>query len=506
MAFGLTEDGFILKRLEDIKTELENDYREAFGEINVNPDSVFGQIIGIMSRHLSEIWEQAENVYFAFYPGSAFGFSLDGVVQLNGIIRLSSTESEVVCQCRGTQGTLIPDLTKVSQSDQGTVFEQVNNVLITREVQHKTVITVDSTDDGLYTVTIDGVDVSFTASSNTEAEIAEALSSAINAEIAINEKVESAYNSGDAFFTLTIKNEIGVSGSLPLTVDRYYSVLLTPPTANGLLYTELWSPGFYRSVIPGNFTVPLGSVNTIETPISGFAEITNFEDGIPGRDPEADVDLRTRRIESLQIAGAATVGAIIARVGQEVAGVTQVGLIENREDTWDPGPSPIGRPPHSIEVIVVGGDEQAIADKIWEVKAAGIQTYGNTSRTVIDGNGDPQEMFFSRPTTVYTYVRIDYDKTGAEDPFPSDGEDTMRDNIYTLGITHDIGEDVLIQRFFKPIYEIQGFTSAEIYLAEDALPDNPTPSWVQANIEIAPQSVAIFANDTLRIVINDVTP
>jgi len=507
MAFGLTDDGFVLKRLEDIKSEIETDLREEFGEINVSPDSVFGQIIGVMSRHLAEIWEQAENIYFSFYPASAAGFSLDGVAQINGIIRLASTESEVICQCLGTQGTIIPDLTKVSQSDQGKIFEQAGIVVITRDTQHRTVVTVAKDDDGTYTVTIDGIDVNFIASGNTLAEIAENLSTNINLTATVNSKVESVYNSGDEFFTITIKNEIGISGDIPLTVDRNYSILLTPPTVDGLEYTELYSPALYRAVDTGSFPVPIGSIDTIETPISGFSSVTNFEDGVSGRDPETDVELRTRRIQSLQIAGAATIGAIKARVGQEVDNVVQVNVIENRTDEWiPPGSSPTGRPPHSIEVVVEGGDDTEIAEKIWEVKAAGIQTYGNTTVIITDSNGDPQEIRFSRPTTVYLYVRIDYDKTDAEEAFPSDGEDTIRDNIYALGIAYDIGEDVIRQRFFSAAYSVPGITDATIYLAEDVAPDNPSPSWVQANVIIAAQAVAVFENNTTRIVLNDVTP
>lgn len=507
MAFGLTDDGFVLKRLEDIKSEIEIDLREAFGEINVSPDSVFGQIIGVMSRHIAEIWEQAESIYFSFYPASAEGYSLDGVAQLNGIIRLASTESEVVCQCLGTQGTIIPDLTKVGQSDQGKIFEQAGIFVITRDTQHRTVLTVMKDDDGVYTVIIDGINVNFTASGNTIVEIAENLSSNINAATTVNDKVESVYNSGEEFFTVTIKNEVGISGDIPLTVDRNYSILLASPTVNGIEYTELYSPALYRSVNAGRFPVPIGSINTIETPISGFSSVTNFEDGILGRDPETDVELRTRRIQSLQIAGAATIGAIKARVGQEVDNVVQVNVIENRTDEWiPPGSSPTGRPPHSIEVVVEGGDDTEIAEKIWQVKAAGIQTYGNTTVVIIDSNGDPQEIRFSRPTTVHLYVRIDYDKTDAEESFPSDGEDTIRDNIYALGILYDIGEDVIRQRFFSSVYSIPGITDANIYLAEDAAPNNPSPSWVQSNIIISAQAVAVFENSITRIVLNDVTP
>lgn len=506
MTFGLTENGFELKRLEDIKLELENDLREAFGEITVEPDSVFGQLIGVMARHLAEVWEQAEAVYLSFYPASAEGVALDGVSQLTGVVRLAATKSEVVCQLSGLQGTVVSELTKVSQSERNVIFEQADNVMITRERQHRTIVTVLENDNGTYTVTIDGIDIDYSAIGRTHEEIAESLTSLINAEPVIQDKVLAEYSSGETFFTITVKNEIGSTGVVPLTVNRTYSILLTAPVVDGLEYTELFTPALYRALLEGKISVPIGSVNTIETPVAGFDSVTNFEDGIPGRNPETDVELRLRRLQSLQIAGAATIGAIEARVGQEVPGVTQVIVIENRTDDWVPlGSSPTGRPPHSIEAVVEGGDDLAIAEKIWQVKAAGIQTHGNTQETIIDSNGDPQIIEFSRPVGRYVYIRVDFDRTGAEDSFPADGIPTMRERLYNIGAAHDIGVNVIRQKFFTAVYSLPGITDATVYLAIDAAPDNPAPTWVVTNLTIAAQEIALFESNVIRIVINDIT-
>jgi uncharacterized phage protein gp47/JayE len=118
MAFGLSPDGFNRKRLADIKTELEDAYRLIFGDnIDVSPQSVFGQIIGIHSEREADLWEQAEFVYNAFYPSTAQGVQLSNDVTLNGIVRQEATKSTVTITCTGTNGTVIPIGSIVSTSD-----------------------------------------------------------------------------------------------------------------------------------------------------------------------------------------------------------------------------------------------------------------------------------------------------------------------------------------------------------------------------------------------------
>jgi uncharacterized phage protein gp47/JayE len=130
--FGLTPNGFNRKRLADIKTELETSYKLIFGDnIDVSPQSVFGQIIGIHSEREADLWEQSENVYNAFYPNTAQGVSLSNLVSLNGITRQNATSSKVTIDCTGTDGTLIPVGSLVSTSDTGEQFVSLSDGTIT---------------------------------------------------------------------------------------------------------------------------------------------------------------------------------------------------------------------------------------------------------------------------------------------------------------------------------------------------------------------------------------
>lgn len=148
----------------------------------------------------------------------------------------------------------------------------------------------------------------------------------------------------------------------------------------------------FLAEIAGPIAAPAGSLTVIETPVTGWQTLVNNADAIVGRATETDTELRIRRVESLQIVGAAAVDAIRARILDDVESVTDAFVYENDSDTTDGE----GRPPHSIQVIVAGGDNQPIADKIWEVKAAGIATFGSITVPIVDSMGFSHDINFDR--------------------------------------------------------------------------------------------------------------
>ena len=108
MSFGLTPQGFNAERLDDIVTELNDAFVAEFGTINTSPQSVFGQIIGVMAKVYADLWENLNLVYASQYPNSAFGVSLDNVVALNGITRNAAKQTSVIASVSGNEGTFIP--------------------------------------------------------------------------------------------------------------------------------------------------------------------------------------------------------------------------------------------------------------------------------------------------------------------------------------------------------------------------------------------------------------
>lgn len=183
-----------------------------------------------------------------------------------------------------------------------------------------------------------------------------------------------------------------------------------------------------------------GSTWSIATPVSGWTGATNAADAEVGRDVESDAALRARVLQA-RAAGSRTGEAIRAAM-LRVSGVTEAIVIEN--DTNSPDAD--GRPAKSLEVVVRGGDDDAVGEALWATKPAGIESASTVSApnqvsvSVVDGNGDTQTVVFSRADEVPAYVEIDYlPRLGT---FPSNGETLMRDAILDFGSGLRIGGGV----------------------------------------------------------------
>jgi uncharacterized phage protein gp47/JayE len=242
----------------------------------------------------------------------------------------------------------------------------------------------------------------------------------------------------------------------------------------------------------GPVEAPAGSLTVIETPIAGIDSTNNLLDADVGSDIETDQELKTRRQERLQRAGTATVEGIRNNVAL-VEGVENVTVVENP----DINPDGDGRPGKSFETIALGGDEDEIAQAIWESKPAGIATHGDITKSVVDSQGLAHEIKFSRPTEVdiWMIVNITPNTDANEGPlYPVNGDDLVEEVILEYGATFQLGQDVVVNRFYTPINEVPGVIGIEILVG---LSDPPTSS---NNISVDPGELAKF--DSTRIVVN----
>ncbi len=199
------------------------------------------------------------------------------------------------------------------------------------------------------------------------------------------------------FGTVGVTIAAGKVVSVTGTGARFASTAAGTVAASGYIDIE------FQAEQTGEVQAPAGSLTVIETPVTNWTSAVNQEDADLGRSLESDVELRLRRKDSLQIIGAATVEAIRARILDEVDDVTDVIVVENDTDVTDGG----GRPPHSIQVVVGGGADQDIGEKIWELKAGGIATYGtDVTVTVTDTQGFDHDIDFDRATILRSFLHI----------------------------------------------------------------------------------------------------
>ena len=96
VAYGLTDTGFNRKTGSVIKTELENLLKGVLGDdLNVEPTSPEGDLIGALSERESLWWELTEAVYWSPFRDGSSGTSLDNSVSMIGVSRLPAAASTV---------------------------------------------------------------------------------------------------------------------------------------------------------------------------------------------------------------------------------------------------------------------------------------------------------------------------------------------------------------------------------------------------------------------------
>lgn len=233
------------------------------------------------------------------------------------------------------------------------------------------------------------------------------------------------------------------------------------------------------AVLPGAVQAQASTVNTIFTPTRGWQSVNNTAAATPGTGLESDAALRTRQSESTANPSVTVFDGTIGGVAN-LAGVTAVVGYENDTNATDGN----SLPPHSIEIVVQGGDDMAICQEIALHKTPGTQTVGNTQETVFDSRGMPLIIYFQRPIDVVITVVLTISTNSA---WSTDYEDlitqSLADTINAIGIGGTNGE-VLISRMYAPAYlngEIQGqsYTISSLEIGKNSNP----PSTI--NIPIA---------------------
>lgn len=127
----LTAQGFTRTRLDERLSQLQDAMRAIFGpNINLDPDTMDGQTLGIFAESTSNLDQLAEDVYHSFNPQSATGVALSRLVQLNGIRRIEGTYSTATLRCVGSQGTVIPAGSLVKSTATNATFETIAEATI----------------------------------------------------------------------------------------------------------------------------------------------------------------------------------------------------------------------------------------------------------------------------------------------------------------------------------------------------------------------------------------
>lgn len=471
---SLMPEGFERPRLPEIKSDYDQRFTDALGPVNTNPDAVVGQIIGIFAAALDDAYETLQNNYDSMYPFSAEGTSLDGAVSFVGLERLAAAPTTVTAICYGAESTLIPAGTLVRSIDNKQYAANADTV-ISRSASGDVEITISTvTNSANYQIIAGGVSHLYTSdSSATAAEISAGLAALFDTEDF------TATADGDK---LSLRSADGYS-DFTLTVDSKMTISL------------LGTPVNFTAVEMGAHALPIGALNRIDSSIIGFDEIYNLAAGATGRNVETDEELRNRHRDTVRATGSATAAAIRARMLSEVDSLNYCRVYENRTNVYVDS-----MPPHSFETVVNGGDNQAVANKLFELKPAGIETYGNTNIQVLDENGDLQLVNFSRSTDKYAWIRVSVNLLYSEETLTTSVTEAIKSAVLSYGDGLGIGEDIITQRIYGPIYaSTTGIGSITVEAALTASISD-TPSYTTSNIAVGRAELAVFDGARITVV------
>ncbi len=493
MAFGVTPDGFELKRFEDIAAETDLAYKAIFGDgINLSPESALGQIKNIRDERESSLWELAQAVYDARFPLTSFNSSLDKVSSITNVTRLLATNSFVVARIFGTLAATVPI---------GFVASVLGDPTATFETQSSDIIGTGI--DEVQKVAFSSVPTtgSFKLKLGTEETVA-------MDETTVNTDVQTNLNNLTSLSTVVVTGDFTLGFTITFTgADGEQDQVLLEVTENTLLdvatpvtttvteETQGFAPFVDIPMIAQN-TGPVianaGSLTQIETPEGGILSLTNLLDAIVGQDLETDPEYKLRRLQLLQRRGTATLEGIRNNI-LAVDDVIQSVVVENATNIVDID----GRPPKSFEAFALEGDEQEIAQAIFESKPAGIETFGTISKIVLDSQGFAHTINFSRPVEIDIWViaNINPNTDPAEGPlYPVTGDQEVEDAILAFAVDFLIGQDVIVNQFFTPINTVAGVFGIELLMG---IAPSPTLS---NNIVIATPEIARF--DSTRVEVN----
>ncbi|HDR0739437.1 baseplate J/gp47 family protein [Pasteurella multocida] len=373
----LVESGIVIERLDSILERVEQGFKRIYGQnINIDPDTPDGQMIGILGQIKVDLEELAEDVYRQLDPDLATGAWLEQRVAYAGLVRRKASYSYL-------RSVILT----------GDPYTEINNLIVS--------------------------------------------------------------DTNKTRWILEQKATLNESGS---------------------------ARADFRSEELGAFSLNAHTQLTIETITLGLNSVTTSVDAEIGIEEETDSQLRQRFSKSRAKNAINSAEAIEGEIG-DLADVKQVIVLENNTSQTDS----IGIPPHSINVVVEGGNETDIAQVIYKNKGAGIGLQGQTSVNLMI-NGKQRAIKFDKATPVDVHISMTLVRY--EDFTEIDKDEVKR---MLSNVKFKIGEDVSLSRLYSPINTVGGFWVKSLKIGKSSGVLNAE------NIVIQPRELARIQRANIQI-------
>lgn len=236
----------------------------------------------------------------------------------------------------------------------------------------------------------------------------------------------------------------------------------------------------FRSEQLGSFNLAKNTTLTIETVTIGLTNAVTFENAEVGVEEETDTQLRERFLFSRTKNAQNSAEAITAKISA-LPDVKQVRVLENNTAQRDA----FGVEPHSIDVIVYGGNDEEIANVIYQNKGAGVGLQGNTLIN-LKKDGETRPIRFDKVSLVD--IQVSMRCVRYEDFTEIDKEQIKK---LLANQSFKIGQAVSLSRLYSPINQVGGFWVKELKIARKGQ-------------QLKAENVALQPRDLARIMESDI--
>jgi len=479
--YGITPDGPNIKRLDTILDDMHTGLSKKWGvNTRQNPESFLNHFLTNIADRIAELWEFGEGTYYSMYPSTAEGRSLDNAAQYGGSTRETAAKSYYSIHCTGLDGTTLTAGTLISSTTNPTTqLSIVDAKQITRGAFNKAGIKVASIEPGnAYTVAVNGAVFSFSTEEASNLEILNGLALAIK-----DENFTTSVDAVNEILNIEAKDLTSVNAlvlSENLTTDTVTSVIV------------------FGTVETGDILLPEGVITNIVKADAGLLSVVNRCPYIAGRDEETDTEFRQSYADKIFNRSSKMLESIRSAILNNVQGVTSVAPYENPSHEWDE----FGRPPHSIEIVVDGGDSTEIAKQILDNKAGGINTFGDVSVVLAGAYDEDITIRFNRPAKIHTWFRLGLILRKNE-AIPPNYVDLLRkvvlDNMELL----EAGSDVVPQEFMSELYDAcSGISYIDIGIYSSADPSAKPDGYPSRSVEITARQRAYTTEEMIEVAID----
>lgn len=250
----------------------------------------------------------------------------------------------------------------------------------------------------------------------------------------------------------------------------------------------------FETVDAGNIFIPNGVITKIVKAVPGLTAVSNVGSYVAGRLAESDVEFRRSYADKIYNRSSAMLESIKSAILKNVQGVVSVAPYENCTNEVDSA----GRWPHSIEVVVEGGDATEIAQQILNTKAGGINTFGSVETTLHGVYGEDIVVRFNRPTYVKVWFKVGITLSPNTNP-PTNYVELVKEQILEKMSVLGAGENVIPQKFNL---QVSGIDYIDVWLFATPNDGDMPTGYTQRSVSISARERAVTDENRIEVVMD----